>query len=225
MRAHVLPSPGRNHAAGTKARARSEGSGFTEAAPPVATERLGHDVNDDELMHGIAAGDENAFRLLVKRWERPVFAFLFHMLQVVDEAEDLCQETFIRVHKQAGRYRPEGKFKSWLFRIAGNLARSLLRRRKILRWVRFDAVQHDQQSSSSAPDRDLEQKQLQQIVRRALARLPDRQREAVVLRRYQDMSYREIAETLGTTSAAVESLLQRAATALRRDLAGKVELS
>jgi len=182
-------------------------------------------VNDDELMQGVAARDENAFRLLVTRWERPLFAFLFHMLLSVDEAEDLSQETFIRVHKQAGRYRPAGKFKSWLFRIAGNLARSVLRRRKILRWVRFDAVQHDQQSASRTPDRDLEQKQLQQIVRQALARLPVRQREAVVLRRYQGMSYREIAETLDTTCAAVESLLQRAAAALRQDLAGKVELS
>ena len=86
-------------------------------------------------------------------------------------------------------------------------------------------MQHDQQSTGNSPERDLERKQLQRLVRRAIGKLPVRQREAVVLRRYQGMSYREIAETLGTTGAAVESLLQRAAAALRKDLAGKVELS
>jgi RNA polymerase sigma-70 factor (ECF subfamily) len=182
-------------------------------------------VNDDELMQRIAGGDEAAFQLLVTRWEQAVFAFLCHMVGSRADAEDLCQETFLRVFAQASRYRPVGKFRSWLLRIAGNLARSWLRRRKLLRWIRFDVSRHDRATPAPAPDRGLEVDQLQTAVREALAQLPERQREAVILRRYQELSYQEIAAVLGTTPGAVESLLQRAAATLRKHLAGKVDLT
>ena len=89
-------------------------------------------------MTRIAAGEEAAFRLLVERWERQVHAFHWRMTGSREEAEDLTQDTFLKVHAHAGGYRPEGRFQSWLFRIAGNLARSWARRRKIVGWVRFD---------------------------------------------------------------------------------------
>jgi RNA polymerase sigma factor (sigma-70 family) len=174
-------------------------------------------------MERIAKGDERAFQLLVERWEEPLFAFLARMLGDAAEAEDLAQETFLRVYAQAGRYRATDRFRSWLFRIAGNLARSRLRRRRVLRWVRFEPGLHDRAASGPAPDRGLEREEVQIAVQEALGRLPDRQRQAVVLRRYQGLSYREIADALDTTEAAVESLLQRAAMALRKDLAGRVE--
>ena len=91
--------------------------------------------SDDELMMRAAKGDRTAFGILVQRWERPVFAFLARMLASAEEAEDLVQEAFLRVWGHAGRYRPSGQFKSWLFRIAGNLARSRLRRNKVVRWI------------------------------------------------------------------------------------------
>jgi RNA polymerase sigma-70 factor (ECF subfamily) len=171
-----------------------------------------------------ARGDEEAFRLLVARWENQLFAFLYHMVGSVDEAEDLAQDVLLRVYAKADRYRPQGKFPSWLFRIAGNQARSWLRRRRIRRWMHFDLARHDRPDPGLPPDDDLARKQLREAVRRALARLPARQRQAVLLRRYHGLSYLEIAEALGTTRAAVESLLQRAAAALRRDLAREVDL-
>ena len=76
---------------------------------------------DDRLMLDYVEGDENALRILVERWERPVFAFLVRMLGSPEEAEDLCQDTFMRLIKAADRYQPEGKFQSWLFRIANHL--------------------------------------------------------------------------------------------------------
>jgi RNA polymerase sigma-70 factor (ECF subfamily) len=182
-------------------------------------------VSDDELMQLCAAGDEAAFRTLVTRWEQALFALLYHLVGGVEDAEDLAQETFVRVHAQAPRYRSEGRFRSWLFRIAGNLARSSLRRRRVLRWFSFDPAQHDRQDPAATPEADLEAAERRQAVRAAIARLPFRQRQAVVLRRYQELSYREIAEILGATEAAVESLLQRAAATLRADLAGKVDLT
>jgi RNA polymerase sigma-70 factor (ECF subfamily) len=176
-------------------------------------------VNDDELMVRTARGDEEAFRLLVTRWQGPILAFLERMLGSREDARDLGQETFVRVHAQAARYRPAGRFRSWLFRIAGNLARGQLRRRRILRWVRFDPGRHETASPADGADRDLERAELQQALRRALQGLPDRQRQALILRRYDDLSYEEIARIMGTSAPAVDALLQRARGSLKRTLA------
>ncbi len=177
---------------------------------------MSHD--DDTLMLSIATGDERAFRLLVARWEGPVFRFLVHMLGVEEEARDLTQDTFLKVWDRAGRYRAEGRFRSWLLRIAGNQARSLLRRRKILRWVSFDLARHDRSTADDDPHRGLERRETVARVRAAVADLPDRQREAVVLRRLQGLRYQEVAEIMQTTVPAIESLLQRAAVTLRNRL-------
>ena len=182
------------------------------------------DLDEDALMTRIAAGNEEAFRLLVVRWERDVLSFLIHMLGSVEEAEDLVQDTFVQVFKKAASYRPSGMFKSWLFKIAGNLARSRLRRRKILGWVRFDPVIHDSGGSGRGPDENLEQDQRVAAIQAALCRLPDRQKQAMVLHRFQGMRYKEVATAMGTTVAGVESLIQRALAGLRSDLAGKGDL-
>ncbi len=179
--------------------------------------------DDDALMARTARGEEAAFRLLVLRWEADVRAFLIHMLGSVEEAEDLTQETFVKVYGQAGRYRGEGMFKSWLFRVAGNLARSRLRRRKILRWVSFDPAEHDVRDLGPGPDRNLEDHERAVAVRAAVAALPERQRQALTLHRYQGLRYKEIAEAMGTTVPGVESLIQRALAGLRTSLTGKVD--
>ena len=175
-------------------------------------------MDDDVLMQRIATGDEDALRVLVQRWQRPVYGFLVHMVRSPQEAEDLTQDVFLKVHEQAGRYRAQGKFRSWLMRIAGNAARSVLRRRKIIRWISFDPSKHDRPARGDDPIQRLERDETIAMVQAAIDRLPARQREAVVMRRYQDMSYQEIADALGTTIPGVESLLQRATAALRREL-------
>jgi RNA polymerase sigma-70 factor (ECF subfamily) len=181
-------------------------------------------LDDDTLMSLTAQGQEAAFRLLVQRWEQDVKSFLIHMLGSVDEAEDLTQDTFVQVFRKAGSYRPTGKFKSWLFRVAGNKARSRLRRRGILRWVRFDPVVHDQGAKEPGPDEDLERSEREQAIRTALAGLPNRQRQALVLHRFQGMRYKEVARVMETTVPGVESLIQRALAALRSDLTQKGDL-
>jgi RNA polymerase sigma-70 factor (ECF subfamily) len=138
------------------------------------------DLDEDALMTRIAAGNEEAFRLLVVRWERDVLSFLIHMLGSVEEAEDLVQDTFVQVFKKAASYRPSGMFKSWLFKIAGNLARSRLRRRKILGWVRFDPVIHDSGGSGRGPDENLEQDQRVAAIQAARSRFAQRQKNAMV---------------------------------------------
>ncbi len=179
-------------------------------------------VDDDALMQRIAMGDEDALRVLVQRWQQPVYAFLVHMLRSPEEAEDLAQDVFVKVHEQARRYEGHGKFRSWLMRIAGNRARSALRRRKIIGWISFDPVRHDRAGRDDDPLQSLERAETIARVQEAIARLPERQREAVVMRRYQEMSYQEIADALATTVPAVESLLQRASASLRHDLGSLV---
>jgi RNA polymerase sigma-70 factor (ECF subfamily) len=176
------------------------------------------DRTDDQLLTNYVQGDENALRILVERWERPVFAFLVRMLGSAEEAEDLCQDTFINLIKASERYQPTGKFQSWLFRIAGNKARSRLRRRKILRWVPLT----ENYDNAPAPDPDalagLAAQEEQRQVQEAIARLPERQRQALVLKQYQEFSYQEIADAMETSVSSVQMLLHRAMTAMRKDL-------
>lgn len=181
-------------------------------------------LEDDSLMAATARGEETAFRLLVQRWESQVKAFLIHMLGSVEEAEDLAQDTFVQVFRLAGKYRAEGKFQSWLFRIAGNQARSRLRRKKILGWISFNPEMHDRPDSDTGPDRDLAVSRNAAQVQQALSRLPERQRQALVLHRWQGLKYQEVAEIMETTLPGVESLIQRAMSGLKKDLSGKVDL-
>jgi len=186
---------------------------------------VSNNTNDDALMAAVARGEETAFRLLVQRWEREVRAFLIHMLSSVEEAEDLTQDTFVQVFRKASRYNGDGKFQSWLFRIAGNLARSKLRRRKILGWVSFNPDEHDRAGGGDDPAAELARKSEAQMVHLALARLPERQRQALVLHRFQGLKYKEIAEAMEVSVPAVESLIQRAMGELRHTLKGKAERS
>lgn len=176
-------------------------------------------------MAATARGEESAFRLLVDRWEFQVRAFLIHMLSSLEEAEDLTQDTFVKVFHQAGQYNDEGKFQSWLFRIAGNLARSKLRRRKILGWVSFNPDFHDRADNNDNPAAELEKNNDADLVHAAMARLPQRQREALALHRFQGMKYKEIAVAMDVTVPAVESLIQRAMGQLRILLQGKADRS
>jgi RNA polymerase sigma-70 factor, ECF subfamily len=176
---------------------------------------------DDDLMMRASRGDNDAFRQIVERWEYPVFVFLHRMLASEEEARDAGQETFLRVYRHADRYVPTGTFKNWLFRIAGNLARSRLRRRKIIRWTRFSAATYDEPSNEEPVDTRLERRDDEKRVRAALDRLPGRQLQAVVLRYFENMSYREIAQSMGISIPAVESLLHRGSATLRRELLRK----
>lgn len=176
-------------------------------------------MTDDALLARGAAGDDRSLRILVERWEGPVYSFLLRMLGSREEAQDLTQETFLRMIAAADRYRADGRFRSWLFRIAGNQARSRLRRRKVIRWLSLDLVAVDPPAPvPDALDR-LAADQRRAGLRRHLAALPERQRQAVVLKYEHDLSYQEIADAMQTTVASVQMLLHRATTALRGRLA------
>lgn len=183
--------------------------------------------DDDALMTATASGDTAAFRTLVGRWSPRVHAFLARALSQRDDAEDLAQETFVRVYRSASAYAPEGRFASWLFRIAGNLARSELRRRRVRGWFQGLPAFDDDAVLASLPapsrfdaDGPLQAGETRLVLARALAQLPDRQRFAVLLHHFEGLNARDVGLALGVSEHAAESLLARGMAGLRKRLRG-----
>ena len=177
---------------------------------------------DDALVEAAGRGDRDAFRTLVERWGPRVGAFLQRTLASRRDAEDLTQETFLRVYRAAPRYRAEGHFPAWLFRIAGNLARQELRRRRLVSLLLGEPAERPEEVFDSMPapqsfhpESPLRADAIRRAVAAAMSRLPVRQRLAVLLRYYEEMPTTEIARALGTSPHAAESLLARGTRALR----------
>ena len=175
---------------------------------------------DEALLAAVAAGDPAAVRSFVARKLPRLLALAQRMLGDAAEAEDVAQETFVRAWRQAGAWRPGGaRFDTWLHRVALNLCYDRLRRRRE-RSLEGGAEQVDE---GPAPDRGLEAADTGRRVARAMAALPDRQREAVVLCHYQEMSNIEAAHVMGVSVEALESLLSRGRRALRASLSDMVQ--
>jgi RNA polymerase sigma-70 factor (ECF subfamily) len=168
-----------------------------------------------------------AFEELVSRYQDRLLTVLQHLLGRPEPAEDLAQEVFLRVYRARKRYVPGAKFSTWLFTIANNVAsnarRSLARRREINLAPTDSGPQSSgvsleqlaEEASGLMPTRQLDRAEMSDVVRLALETLNDRQRMAVLLSKFEDMSYAEIAEAMGLSDKAVKSLLSRARVNLR----------
>ena len=182
-----------------------------------------HD-EDVRLMGLISAGDTAAFEQLVERHQMLVVGTVGRMLGSNSDVDDIAQQVFIRVWKSAGRYVPRAKFTTWLLKITRNLVFNELRRSKRRAHI---PIQMDPDAEEiplkdegmQAPDAAALEKELQEAIDRAIAQLPDTQRMAVILRRYEDMSYDQISDVLEISVPAVKSVLFRARTELRERLA------
>ncbi len=180
---------------------------------------------DFALMERIGAGDHEAFRQLVERHQNAVIGTVAKMLGNASESEDIAQQVFLRIWRNAKRYRPEAKFTTYLYTITRNLVFNESRRKSRKKEVSSDEREENSHQLIAAnpdrqPDAELLQAELQAAVDAAIAALPEAQRMAVVLRRYEQLSYEEIAGVLGLSVSAVKSLLFRARTALRENLSG-----
>jgi RNA polymerase sigma-70 factor (ECF subfamily) len=170
-------------------------------------------------------GDGASFGVLLEKHRTPVIHFLYRMVQNRAVAEELAQEVFLRVYRSRESYEPSAKFTTWLFRIATHLALNALRDGKNEKLgERLDDDSSDmpaRQVSDSRPT--VEQKMVFQVrleeVRRAVAMLPEKQRAAVLMHKYEEMEYSQIAKVLGCSESAVKSLLFRAYETLRARLA------
>ena len=184
-------------------------------------------AQDLRWMARIKTGDTDALRELIEAHQHRVIGTVAKMLGDDSEAEDIAQQVFIRLWKSAGRYEPTAKFTTWLFKITRNLVFNELRRRKrhpaqsLDRPLDPDEPERTLQAAdtaSKAPDTALLDEEMQAAIQRAIDALPETQRMAIVLRRYDDISYEEIGEILDLSVPAVKSLLFRARTELREKL-------
>jgi RNA polymerase sigma-70 factor (ECF subfamily) len=195
---------------------------------PEAPARSGDDAEDIRLMRLVADGDTAAFESLIGRHQALVAGTVARMLGSNSEVEDITQQVFIRVWRSAGRYVARAKFTTWLLKITRNLVFNEMRRAKRHPHV---PVQIDPEveelplkdETTETPDATLLHTELQREIESAITQLPDTQRMALVLRRYEDLSYEEIADILELSLPAVKSLLFRARTELRERLKGYLE--
>lgn len=171
--------------------------------------------DDAELLARVANGDPRSYRELVDRHVRGVHAFVYRMLGSRAEAEEVCQESFLRLWKQADSFVAHAKPSTWLYRVAHNLAIDRLRRRR----EGSHPAGIEEVPTSERPSTHLYEKQVAQAVERALAALPERQRAAISLVHYQGLSNAEAADVLGIKVRALESLLARGRRELRELLA------
>jgi len=175
---------------------------------------------DEALLARVARGDPAAVRALMGRKLPRLMSLSQRMLGVAAEAEDVAQEVFVRVWKQAPHWKPgAAKFDTWLHRVALNLCYDRLRRRREI----ATADPPDAPDEGPAPDRGLQAADTGARVSQALQQLPDRQREAIVLCHYQELGNIEAATIMGVSVEALESLLSRGRRALRAALADMVE--
>ena len=189
---------------------------------------------DVRLMLEVRDGSAVAFEQLVARYQDRLVAVLDHMVGDRDQAEDLAQEVFLRVYRSRKRYQPGAKFATWLFTIANNAGLNALRSRARRREVNLAARDSGpfrgqpldrllQASSGQMPARQFDKAELRAIVRLALESLNERQRMAVLLCKFEGMSYADIAQAMDLTPKAVKSLLARARVNLREVLAPYLE--
>jgi RNA polymerase sigma-70 factor, ECF subfamily len=190
---------------------------------PSPTGTSDEDAKDVRLMQLVSSGETGAFEELVERHQRLVLGTVARMLGNNSDVEDIAQQVFLRVWKSAKRYVPRAKFTTWLLKITRNLVFNELRRRSRHAQLPLQIESESEErpirdERATAPDAALLEQELQQAVETAIGQLPETQRMAVVLRRYDELSYEDIAEVLDQSVPAVKSLLFRARTELRARL-------
>jgi RNA polymerase sigma-70 factor (ECF subfamily) len=178
-------------------------------------------------MLDVKAGDEASFDFLLRKYRSPLVNFLFRMVRDQATAEDLAQEVFLRVYRARHKYNPSAKFTTWLFRIATNLALNSIRDRRYQKLESsIDAPAEDEDSAPrELPGREMRidehmiERDRAQFIQRAIASLPEKQRVAVLLHKYEEMDYGEIAGILECSESALKSSLFRAYETRRVQLA------
>lgn len=169
------------------------------------------DLTDDQIIERTLAGETEAFGLLVRRWENPIYGLSLRMLGRDEEARDVCQETFLAAFRNLRKFRGEAKFSSWIYRIALNACNSRLRRPDTNRTRSLDDEQEDGRReeladrTSEAATESLQREQLSAIVRKALNALPSEMRQVIVMKEYEELTFAEIAEILEIPVSTVKS--------------------
>jgi RNA polymerase sigma-70 factor (ECF subfamily) len=178
---------------------------------------------DEELVDRSRSGDVESFNQLITRWERPIYALAYRVIGQEEDARDVCQETFLRAFRGLGGFKGQAKFSSWLYRIALNLCRDWIRRRRRTPISTLpEDVELDDLASEVGPSESVEdlvaRRELSGVVEVAMARLPEEQRTAIILKEYHGMTFQEIADLQGCPLSTVKTRLYQGLSVLRRDL-------
>ena len=187
----------------------------------------GEELSDAEIMLKVKAGDDTAFEFLVQKYRRPIVSFMYRMAHNSAVAEDLAQEVFLRIYRSRGNYEASAKFTTWLYRIATNLGMNHARDTRHERSEKTVSLDEPDEESGRTPDladgvpnaeENILRRERLAAIRQRVEALPERQRLAVVMHKYQQMDYRQIAEVLKLSESATKSLLFRAYETLREQL-------
>ena len=179
---------------------------------------------DEELVDRSRSGDVESFNQLITRWERPIYVLAYRVIGQEEDARDVCQETFLRAFRGLAGFKGQAKFSSWLYRIALNLCRDWIRRRRRTPISTLpEDVELEDLASEAGPSESVEdlvaRRELSGVVAVAMARLPDEQRTAIILKEYHGMTFQEIADLQGCPLSTVKTRLYQGLSVLRRDLA------
>ncbi|MBX6361554.1 RNA polymerase sigma factor [Pseudacidobacterium ailaaui] len=184
-------------------------------------------LSDAEIMLRVSQGDEAGFNYLIEKYRKPIIHFMFRMVHNQAVAEELAQEVFLRVYRSRETYRAEARFSTWLYRIATNLGVNYARDTKHERAAQNVYLDQPDPETGTTPDladstpsveQDLVREERMRAIRQHVMSLPERQRMAVLMHKYQGMDYKQIGEVLKLSESATKSLLFRAYQTLRERL-------
>ena len=184
-------------------------------------------ISDAEMMLRVKAGDDSAFDYLVQKYRRPIISFMYRMAHNSAAAEDLAQEVFLRVYRSRSNYEPSAKFSTWLYRIATNLGVNFARDTRHERPENVMNLDEPDEETGQAPDLadktpnvedEILRRERMAAIKAKVEALPERQKMAVLMHKYQQMDYRQIADVLKLSESATKSLLFRAYETLRTQL-------
>ena len=180
--------------------------------------------SDEELVARSIGGDQESFNQLVLRWERPIYALAYRVIGREEDARDVCQETFLRAFRALNGFRGQAKFSSWLYRIALNLSRDWVRKERRTPVIQApEELEVLEMAAVREPTPSVEdlvaRRELTRVVERAMARLPEEQRTAIILKEYHELTFQEIADLVGCPLSTVKTRLYQGLSVLRRELA------
>jgi RNA polymerase sigma-70 factor (ECF subfamily) len=180
-------------------------------------------LTDEELVTRSMGGDKESFNQLVVRWERPIYSLAYRVLGREEDARDVCQDTFLRAYRALPGFKREAKFSSWIYRIALNLCRDWMRRQR-----RAPVMQMPEDADpvgvvgERGPAESIEtlvaRRELGAVVEAAMAKLPEEQRTAIILKEYHGMTFQEIADLQGCPLSTVKTRLYQGLSVIRRQL-------
>ena len=191
-------------------------------------------MSDAEIMLRVREGDDSGFNFLIEKYRKPIIHFMFRMVHNQAIAEELAQEVFLRVYRSRQTYRAEARFTTWLYRIATNLGVNYARDTKYERAAQNVYLDQPDPETGTTPDvadsrpvveQDILRDERLKAIRQHVMALPERQRTAVLMHKYQDMDYKQIGEVLKLSESATKSLLFRAYQTLRERLKDFVQES